>query len=435
MKVHLISNSLFMNSGYSNVAKYLGIGLKKLGYDVTMTGMQHAYCIDRSDVIPQYPIQVDNMDETGQIVTNIMDIKPDVVICIFQSDEPSLNHIPKLAHAIDKKIKTIWYTTIEGSRVPEYSMNDFMDVIKNGGKIVVPSEFGADEINKEWLHQFGGDIVAAGDVKVIPYGYNNKAFFETKGPELSGLVPLAFDEKGLYLKFNNGTKKWDQYSIEIFKDLKAEFRGKFIFGQIAQNFGVRKRFERLLKAYSILISKTKMLKDRTILHLHTFPVSAKGINLVDEVNRLGIQENVTFSYGKYLSSGWSEEGLCILMNMLDCHVSSSSGEGYSMPCAETMACGVPNIAPNFTSFPELIGDHDTDDKARGLLAELDTIQMTQTTSYKGLVSEEDLALKMHVMYVKKEDREIFSKNGIKFMKDRTWDSVVSQWDKLLQSMK
>lgn len=438
MKIHMISNSLFMNSGYSNVAKYLGLGLQKLGYSISMTGMQTAYEVDNRYGILQYPIQTSVADETGQILMNLRTIDPDVVICIFQSDEPSLNHIPSLFK------KTIWYTTIEGARVPTYSMREFMHVIENGGKIVVPSLFGADEIGKEWSIMELDNMAT----HVIPYGYDDKIFrpidLNNLSSSLSGEIIsfLKWDDRDG--KGDKGVIGWSQYNVSIGDMLRdPSFKGKFIFGQVGQNFGIRKRFERLLQAYSILLGDSQMLKDRTMLHLHTFPVSDLRINLMDECERLGIQKNVTFSYGDYRSSGWSEESLNILMNRFDCHVSASSGEGYSLPCLETMACGIPNIAPRFTSFPELIGEIDGDISkskglakglARGLLAELDTTQMTQTTSYKGLVNERDLASKMREMYNNKELRERCRKNCLSFVKDRTWDQVILKWDNLLKTL-
>jgi hypothetical protein len=103
-----------------------------------------------------------------------------------------------------------------------------------------------------------------------------------------------------------------------------------------------------------------------------------------------------------------------------------------LPALESMATGTPVIAPKFTSFPELIGDEKNQD-SRGLLAELSDIQMTQTTSYKCLVNEKDLALKMKNMYIKNDKRKEYSKNCIKFVKDYTWNKICGEWDKFLKN--
>lgn len=420
MRVHIISNSIYMKSGYSNVAKYLGLGLQKLGYDITMTGMQTAYEIDNRFGIVQYPIQTNSVDETGQILMNLRTVNPDVVICIFQSDDPSLLHIPTLFK------KTIFYTTIEGARVPTYSMRVFDTVINNGGKIVVPTVFGKHEIEKE-ADRFrveASKIRIKENVHVIPYGYNDKIF-------RPGIHYLNNKEIVSFLKWDNKNNRWSQHNVSIGDMLfDSSFKGKFVYAQIGQNIGVRKRFERLLKAYSILISESQTLKDRTVLHIHTLPVSAQGLNLMDECEILDIQNNISFSYGDFRSSGWSEETLCALINRFDCHCSASSAEGFSLPCLETMACGIVNIAPRYTSFPELIGEEVG--KERGLLAELDTIQMTESTSYKGLVSEKDLARNMKEMYTDKHMRKKYSDSCLSFVKDFTWDKQIDKWDKYLK---
>lgn len=493
MKIHIISNSLKMNSGYSNVSKYLALGLQKLGYSITMTGMQNAHWIDYSYGIQQFPIQTDPVDETTQLVMNINSVNPDVVMCIFQSDLQSLFYIPRLFK------KTIFYTTIEGSRVPGYTMNLFKDIIDNGGKIVVPTQFAYNEILKESFLRFGAGNVRGGmnmtKITVIPYGYNDKVFkkidnfwsycYYCTDVGQNGSDPLMLHKQGCfdchYNRFGNtstkdscqyykeenvsilrwmdetgktgtgtGTKRWLQKDIPISK-LKDQFKGKFVYLCVAQNFGVRKRYERLLNAYAIMIGESEQKKARTELHLHTWPISILGINLIEEIKRLGIEENVSFSYADFRSSGWSEDALAVLMNIADCHVTASSGEGFNLPTLESMACGTPVIAPDFTSFPELIGDKDmkkrlsasaascqtgaTASRARGLLAEVppESIQMTETTSYKGLVNQKDLCENMKWMYNNGELRKECSENCIRFVKDFVWDKQIVKWDKLLKT--
>jgi hypothetical protein len=43
MNIHLICDSFKVNSGFSIVGKNLAIGLKKLGHDVSATGLQSSY--------------------------------------------------------------------------------------------------------------------------------------------------------------------------------------------------------------------------------------------------------------------------------------------------------------------------------------------------------------------------------------------------------
>jgi glycosyltransferase involved in cell wall biosynthesis len=46
----------------------------------------------------------------------------------------------------------------------------------------------------------------------------------------------------------------------------------------------------------------------------------------------------------------------ILYNGMDCFLSLGGMEGFNLPLIEAMACGVPVIASNCTTHPELLGD-------------------------------------------------------------------------------
>ncbi len=53
--------------------------------------------------------------------------------------------------------------------------------------------------------------------------------------------------------------------------------------------------------------------------------------------------------------GIDKEALAILINAADLFVSTSRGEGFGLTLAEAAACGVPVIAQNISSIPEVVG--------------------------------------------------------------------------------
>ena len=125
----------------------------------------------------------------------------------------------------------------------------------------------------------------------------------------------------------------------------------------------------------------------------------------------------------------------ILYNTADVNVSASSSEGFGLATIESMACGIPNIGPNCSSFTELIGDGEKDPNARGLLASIGEWQMIENGSERALVNENHLSLMMKKLYTDEKLRERFSKNAIKFANQYTWEKVVQQWDDLLKKIK
>jgi glycosyltransferase involved in cell wall biosynthesis len=53
--------------------------------------------------------------------------------------------------------------------------------------------------------------------------------------------------------------------------------------------------------------------------------------------------------------GWPEDALIALYNAADVFVSTSWGEGFGFSLAEAAACGVPIVAQNVSSIPEVVG--------------------------------------------------------------------------------
>src|SRR5215216_782101 len=76
------------------------------------------------------------------------------------------------------------------------------------------------------------------------------------------------------------------------------------------------------------------------------------------IQRLGIGDDVV------LTGRVSENDKLALYQAADLYVTPSYYEGFGLTALEAMACGVPTIAANRTSFPEVVGDG-------GLLVEID----------------------------------------------------------------
>lgn len=452
MHIHILSNSPRLNSGFSVVAKNLAIGLKKLGHEITYTGMQ---TVDRSDFyndIEILPIGAGYIDDVTSYMIALDRLKPDIVINIFQADY-EYNDFPKMFK------RCIWYIPVEGRNMPQKMANDILQIKMNGGQPVAQCLYGQAEMQ----------LALAGiDVPYIYHGFDDKIYkpidcnkkeeisychYKTENGKASS-NPLVLHKNGCYdcelsskeqltcptykeehiavLKFING--KWTEEDTPI-THLPAITKGKYVFLFVGQNLGVRKRIERLLKAYSIFVGQSKQLKDRTILHLHTMPISINGTNLIGIIQNLGIQNNVIFSYGAYRSSGWTDESMNILYNTADVNVSASSSEGFGLATIESMACGKPNIGPVCSSFIELIGDGEKDPNARGLLASIGEWQMIENGSERALVNEQHLASMMKKLYSDEKLRERFSRNAIKFANQYTWNKICLQWNDLIKGMK
>ena len=73
-------------------------------------------------------------------------------------------------------------------------------------------------------------------------------------------------------------------------------------------------------------------------------------NIMRLVLELNLQKDVIFI-------GAVEDGqLPLFYNLAEVFLNPSSYEGFGLTCLEAMACGIPVIATNVSSFPEVVGD-------------------------------------------------------------------------------
>ncbi len=109
----------------------------------------------------------------------------------------------------------------------------------------------------------------------------------------------------------------------------------------------RKNISRLLDAYALLKRETA-LPHRLVL------AGARGWyyqTLEQRVRDLGLQQHVHF-IGYVV-----EEEKPLWYHAADLFVYPSRYEGFGLPVAEAMACGVPVVTSNVSSLPELVGDN------------------------------------------------------------------------------
>lgn len=421
MKIHFLSNSLKTNSGFAIVTKNLALGLHKLGHEVSMTGTQTTvtpehYKLSDTFTLECLPLRT-NLNEGIQFQRNLLMTNPNVLIYVG-ADSIDENDPFELCR---KFPRTLCYIPIEGSGIPNYMINDLNNVVKNGGKIIAQCNYGFNQMRNNNVNVD----------RYIYHGYDPTCF--NKLVCVSTDIP---DENIILTKYMD--EKWTENLGTPLTSLLSEFKGKFVFLFVGQNHLLRKRIEILLEAFNIFLSEfPRQKRDRIHLHLHTIPQSPTGLRLLDyiELYKLNIKENISFSYGEWRSSGFTEQALNILYNLSDCQVSATSSEGFGLPILEGFATGLPMIAPDCTSLMELVGRKEENRIERGLLAKIRMEYTIQDLTKRSLVDVNDLANKMMFMYQNKEEKERYSNNAIEFAKKYTWDNICNQFNEVLKSMK
>jgi glycosyltransferase involved in cell wall biosynthesis len=108
----------------------------------------------------------------------------------------------------------------------------------------------------------------------------------------------------------------------------------------------RKNVQTLLRAYASMELKLQEIHQLVIILTH----SSMGINLIQQAQALGLTGRVRFL------ENVPDNDLVLLYNAAILFVFPSVEEGFGLPLLEAMACGVPVVASDNSSLPEIAAD-------------------------------------------------------------------------------
>lgn len=123
---------------------------------------------------------------------------------------------------------------------------------------------------------------------------------------------------------------------------------QFVIGRVDTNSG-RKDWASTWKAIDLAI-ENGLDPDKTVALFHT--------KLNDPQSGVDLSALISRGQGRYIvtnEEGWPVEDLVKLINCFDVTLSTSRGEGWGLNLAQSLACGVPVIATECSSIPEVVG--------------------------------------------------------------------------------
>jgi glycosyltransferase involved in cell wall biosynthesis len=201
----------------------------------------------------------------------------------------------------------------------------------------------------------------------------------------------------------------------------------FIFGFVGVNESDRKDIPGLLKAFSLFLADNKDAKATLIVWSGTKPQPGKSYDLVRLAKRYGIENKVMFPTDPDYSMVYTYDFMPNIYHVMDWYVTASSGEGFGIPIAEAMACGIPVIAPNNSSQTELVLD--PPHTPRGILVNPSWVRpslWTPTHQEYSFVDPHELAEAMAKAYNINDER--YSKNARAFVEEvLSWEKIIPQW--------
>jgi len=222
---------------------------------------------------------------------------------------------------------------------------------------------------------------------------------------------------------------------EVFFPLPEEERRKarWELGVREDDFGIcfcglnlyeRKDFPKLFKVLATFFERVPRARKDTWLYIHTntAPEPVTSLPLLEIAQKYGISDRVKVPKYHPDVIQFSDEQLCRIYNCFDIYMSCSRAEGFGLPILEAAACGIPVIAPDNTTHPELVSEH-------GWLVKCSD---TSIPLYTGEHPEfkhidlEDAVEKLEYAYFHREELKERGKRAREFALRYDWDKLIDR---------
>lgn len=122
--------------------------------------------------------------------------------------------------------------------------------------------------------------------------------------------------------------------------------------------------------------------------------------------------------------GWTESDLVTIYNAADVFVSTSQGEGFGLTLAEAAACGLPIVAQNISSIPEVVGPG-------GILLEPERRITVDSGQDLWLPNVDSFTEAIERLYLSRGLRRDLGEAGRTHVSQFTWDEAARRFDALI----
>lgn len=305
----------------------------------------------------------------------ILTVKPNIVA--FINDPWVLADYAKTLNKFPN-IYRVAYVPIDGLNVPKR----FVSVIDETFDVVIAyNEFGKKQLQSSGLSK--------ARLEVIQHGVDRQKFYPVKDARKKLGIP----------------EDW------------------FIFGFVGRN-QPRKRIDLLMYAFSLI---AKDLPPEVKLYYHG-AINDVGWDIEQLAVFLGIDDRLILSSRDITPvAGVDETTLNLIYNVMDVHVSATQGEGFGLTHAESAACGVPQIVPEWSGLSDWLKD-------AALFVPCSSIYVNTggINTIGGVVHPGDLATAMKLIYEDKTLREELGRKAYERVCqiDFTWEFAAHKFESI-----
>ena len=395
LKILYASTCPFLNTGYGKCTRYIVKGLREKGLDIILYCPQVVSGKLTWEDIQILPALSSRAYDPNDIIKWFWSFNRNLVITHF--DLWALTGLTRVP------ITWVPYTPIDAP-LDEYTweINDVL-LADNVVAVIAQSKFGFNEIKKV--------VKDRKPVFYIPHGVDTKIY-----------KPIPQELKPIVRQRLN---------------LPSE---AFLLGFVGLNRSDRKDIVGLLKAFKLFIENFRDAARDTYLMLWTNidPEPGHSYDIPRLCKRYGIDNKVLLIPRQLQPPDLflDEHYLATVLACLDWYVTMSSGEGFGLPVLESLACGVPVLAPHNSSHVELVVDTSEFPYPRGLTVKprwVRPVLWTPTHQEYSFVDPWDFAQAINYIYnlgtpkqLSKWCREFATRYDWKIIIERYWLPVLEK---------
>lgn len=381
MKVLFVGDSPLIKTGFGRVNSIAASRMQQEGWEVaSIAGLTKGIPEDTKGIKVYVPTRANDILGVGDIEDVAKDFGPDI---IYMTGDPG--SIVAMSYGAPD-MPAFTYVPIEGEPIP----NQHWRLVLSNLPMITCSKYGVNVVKRE----LGRDI---------DYAYH-------------GVDHDTFKVNGL--------------RDDVRKAMKWE--DKFVIMAVSTNVR-RKQLPRLIEAVAKLKHEYKQ-KD-IVLYLHTVPFQnhwLDGWNLMEIAKMYDVGDITLFhplmsGFGKSVpetTGNPRNPGLVELYNAADLFVLPSQVEGFGLPIAEAMACGVPVMVTKYAAGWEVASP-----AGRGI--PVADWEVHKSGTVYANVSVPEMAKEILRLKRDPKARQRMSEAGLERVKDFTWKGFT---DKLIPAM-
>lgn len=343
------------------------IAVLAINYKGDYTPLQHRYRL--------YPAHLGG-DQCG--VGRIADIirveQPDAILVV---NDPWMagEYIPEL---LGSRPPMVLYTPVDAASLRPVDV----ELLCGYTAVVAYTQFGRQQLEQAGLTM---------PIEIIPHGIDLETFYPVPQADARRLVGMPQDTFAVLVLDRNQPRKRLDIAFEAFA----------------------------------MFAEGKPANVRLVYH---GALKDAGWDIEDMARDLGIDKRLILTGRGFQSlAGVPIDQLRTMYSMCDVRLSTTSGEGWGLPTMEAMACGLPNILPQFAALGEWANGaaYMVEAPIRTRHAQINTVGQVPHT--------EDVAYALNTLYMQPEQRQRLRAAGLDLVQEDQyrWSTIADQFHEVL----